>query len=174
MDLRNNQGLQRWPIHPSATNGSELLIGPPQRIGVQFAPRRLASDQAVQKLALVGDATGQAMVLDLATRSTLDAPVSHPMADYVAVSPDAKWLATSGWHSDRVQLRNLQTGKLVKDWVVGLETKVAFTPDSRELIVEQGGEFHFVNVRVVRNQPPAESGKSGSIPATWPFRRTAN
>ena len=144
-----NQGLQRWPIHPSATNGSELLIGPPQRIGVQFAPRRLASDQAVQKLALVGDATGQAMVLDLATRSTLDAPVSHPMADYVAVSPDAKWLATSGWHSDRVQLRNLQTGKLVKDWVVGLETKVAFTPDSRELIVEQGGEFHFVNVETL-------------------------
>jgi hypothetical protein len=37
----------------------------------------------------------------------------------------------------------------VKDWVVGLETQVAFTPDSRELIVERGGEFQFLNVETL-------------------------
>jgi len=71
------------------------------------------------------------------------------MADFIAVSPDAKWLATSGWHSDRVQLWNLESDKLVKDWVIGLETKVAFTPDSRELIVERGSEFQFLKVETL-------------------------
>ena len=144
-----NYGLQRWPIQPSATNSSELLLGPPRRIELPFAPHRLASDQAVQKLAIVSKAAGQALVLDLATQSPLGVLVSHPMADFVALSPDAKWLATSGWHSDRAQLWNLQTGKLAQDWVVGLETKVAFTPDSRELIVERGSEFHFVKVETL-------------------------
>ena len=144
-----NHGLQRWPIQPSATNGSELLLGPPRRIALPFAPFRLAADRAVQKLAIVSKDTGQAMVLDLATQSPEGFPVSHPLADFVALSPDAKWLATSGWRSDRVQLWNLQTGKLVQDWVVGRETRVAFTPDSRELIVEQGSEFRFVKVETL-------------------------
>jgi WD40 repeat protein len=39
----------------------------------------------------------------------------------------------------------------VKDWVVGLETKVAFTPDSLELIVERGSEFQFLNVGTLEN-----------------------
>jgi len=64
----------------------------------------------------------------------------------VALSPDAKWLATSGWHSDRAQLWNMENGQLVRDWIVGLQTRVAFTPDSRELIVGRGSDFQFLKV----------------------------
>jgi len=127
----------------------EVQFGPPQRIELPFTPRRLASDGAVQKLAIVSTNTGEAIVLDLAAPSSRPVLVDHPMADYVALSPDAKWLATSGWHSDRARLWNLQTGKLARDWIVGLETRVAFTPDSQELIIERGSEFHFVNVETL-------------------------
>ena len=142
-------GVQRWPIQPSATNASELLVGPPRTMELPFIPRRLAADRTVQKLAIVSTNTGEALVLDLAAQSAPGFRVKHPRADYVALSPDANWLATIGWHSDRAQLWNLQTGKLAQDRAVGLETKVAFTPDSRELILEEGSEFHFVNVETL-------------------------
>jgi WD40 repeat protein len=41
---------------------------------------------------------------------------------------------------------NAQTGELLKDWIVGRETRVEFAPDSRELVVARGGDFHFLNV----------------------------
>ena len=126
-----------------------MLLGPPRRIDLPFVPRRLASDRTVQTLAIVSTNTGQALVLNLASQSARGVLVNHPLADYVALSPDAKWLATSGWHSDRAQLWNLQTGKLAQDRIVGPETRVAFTPDSRELIVEQGSAFHFVKVETL-------------------------
>lgn len=139
-------GLQRWAIHSSGTNELELSFAPPERIELPFAPLRLASDRAGQTLAGVSQSEGQVMVLDWAAKSTHLLPVHDPMADFIALSADAKWLATSGWRSDRVQLWNLESGKLVKDWVVGMETRVAFTPDSRELIVERGSEFQFLEV----------------------------
>lgn len=144
-----SNGVQRWAIRPSATNGPELWIGPPRQIALPLAPLRLAADRAMQKLAIISEAAGQAMVLDLPTQSPQGEPVRHPLADYVAISPDAKWMATSGWRSDRVRLWNAQNGELVRDWVVGLETRVAFTPDSRELILEQGGEFQFWQIETL-------------------------
>jgi serine/threonine protein kinase/WD40 repeat protein len=144
-----SNGLQRWPIRSIATNGPELVLGPPQRIALPIAPYRLAADRAVQKLAMVSEAGGQAMVFDLAKQLPFEVPVSHPMGNYIALSPDAKWLATSGWHSDRAQLWNLQAGKLMQDWVVGPETRVAFTPNSQELILGRGSEFRFLKAETL-------------------------
>jgi WD40 repeat protein len=97
----------------------------------------------------VSEIAGQALVLDLASPTPLNLPVRHPMASYVALSPDAKWLATSGWHSDRAQLWNVASGQLVRDWAVGLQTRVAFTPDSQELIVARDSEFSFLKVETL-------------------------
>jgi WD40 repeat protein len=140
-----SNGVQRWPFQPSATNALDLLLGPPREIELPFIPNRLTSDRAVQRLAVVSTNTGQVMVLDLASQSP-PVMVNHLLADDVGLSPDGKWLATSGWHSDRARLWNLEAGKLAQDRVVGLETRVAFTADSQELIVEHGSEFHFMKV----------------------------
>jgi serine/threonine protein kinase/WD40 repeat protein len=144
-----SSGLQRWAIHPSGTN--ELTLEAPEPIKLPFVPLRFASDRAGRTLAIISRDEGQVMLLDLATKSTRLLPVHDPMADFIALSPDAKWLATSGWHSDRAQLWNLESGKLVKDGVVGLETKVAFTPDSLELILERGNQFQFLKVGTLEN-----------------------
>ncbi len=142
-------GLQRWPIRSSSTNATELLLGPPKRTELPFAPVRMASDSAVKKLAVVSEIASQALLLDMATQTPRDMTVRHPMGSYVALSPDTKWLATSGWHSDRAQLWNVEDGQLVRDWDVGLQTRVAFTPDSRELIVARDSEFQFLQVETL-------------------------
>jgi len=142
-------GLQRWAIQPAGTNELELIFAAPERIDLPFAPLRLASDGTGRTLAIVGQSDGQVMVLDVATKSTRLLPVHDSKPEFVALSADAKWLATSGWHSDRVQLWNMESGKLVRDWIVALKTKVAFTPDSRELIVERSGEFQFVKIETL-------------------------
>jgi len=142
-------GLQRWPIRPTGTNLSELQIGPPHPVELPFAPRRISLDRADRALAVVSETAGQTLILDLATQSTRILSVPHPMVSHVAVSPDAKWLATSGWHTDRVQLWNLERAELVRDWVVGMQTKVAFTPDSQELILARASEFQFVKVEAL-------------------------
>jgi serine/threonine protein kinase/WD40 repeat protein len=144
-----SSGLQRWAIHPSGMN--ELALEAPEPIKLPFVPLRFASDRAGRTLAIVGQNEGQVMVLDLATKSTRLLPDHDPMADFIALSSDGKWLATSGWHSDRAQLWNLESSKLVKDWVVGLETKVAFTPDNLELILERGTQFQFLKVGTLEN-----------------------
>lgn len=139
-------GLQRWPIRTSSTNALEWLLGPPQRIELPFAPVRIAADGAGLRLAVVSEIAGQAILLDL-PRPTLPATLlQHPQASYVALSPDGKRLATSAWHSDRVHLWDTGTGRLIREWMVGQQTRVKFTPDSLELIVARSGEFQFLRV----------------------------
>jgi len=136
--------LQRWPFTRSATNASELQFGPPEKIALPFDPVRMAADHAVKAIAVVSESEGRAMLLDPVTRTAQALPGLHPMVRFVALSPDAKWVATSGWHSDRIKLWNAQTGEHMREWVAGLQTKVAFTPDSQELIVARSDEFRFM------------------------------
>jgi len=141
-----SNGLQRWPIRAVGVSSFELEMGPPRQIQLPFAPRRISADQAFRTLAVASETAGRIVTLDLVKQSPRVLPLQHPMASYAAVSPDAKWLATSGWHTDRIQFWNLERGELVRDWVAGLQTKVSFTPDSRELILARGNEFNFLKV----------------------------
>jgi WD40 repeat protein len=140
------EGLLQWPIYQSATNAAELLVGPPRHIEVPFTPLRISRSRDGRTLAIVSETAGKAAVLSPETESAHSLVVQHPQASFLALSPDAKWLATSGWHSDRVRLWNTQSGELVREWVVGRQTRVSFTPDSRQLIFGRGSEFSFLDV----------------------------
>ncbi len=139
-------GLQHWTFQSAATNGS---IPDVRRIELPFAPVRFASFHNAQTLAIASDDTGQSAWLDTATDSILRASYEHPNAHSIALSSDGEWLATSGWHSDRCRLWNVGTGRLAKDWIVGTETTVEFTPDSRELLVSRGSDFLFLSVQTL-------------------------
>ncbi len=140
-----DNGVQRWTLKLADTNSAGPRFDPPQRTSLPFTPTRMAVDQTVRTLAVVSETAGRAIVLDLTNQSARSFAMDHPAADFIALSPDGKWLATSGWRSDRCRLWDAASGRLVKDWVVGAQTKVGFTPDSRELIAAQGGEFQFLN-----------------------------
>jgi serine/threonine protein kinase/WD40 repeat protein len=139
-------GLARFPLRNSETNATELLLGPPQQIEVPFMPQRIAWDHERGILAIVNGTSGKAAVLKTGRASNNSLSLDHPDACFVALSPDAKWLATSGWHSDRVRLWNAQSGELAWEQRVGDKTRVSFTPDNHELIVARGGEFTFLDV----------------------------
>lgn len=98
---------------------------------------------------MVSERSGKAAVLDLATESMRSAPVLHSGAGCVALSPDAHWLATSGWFSDRVRLWNAQTSELVRELTIDVHASVSFTPDSRELIIARNAEFSFLDVNTL-------------------------
>src|SRR5262249_8973283 len=72
----------------------------------------------------------------------------HEKAGYVALSPDGRWLATSGWHSDWVRLWNAETGEMKHEWK--LNGMASFTPDSRVLIISQHDEFSFWDVATLQ------------------------
>lgn len=138
-------GLQRWALHWSGSNGSDLQFDPPQPTPLAFTPTRVTADRTTRALAIVSKDAGQATILDLTNQSLRNFTVDHPVADFIALSPDAKWLATSGWRSDRCRLWETANGRLAKDWAVSPPARISFTPDSRELIVAQGDEFRFLS-----------------------------
>jgi WD40 repeat protein len=101
-------------------------------------------------LAAVTEEGGANRLLDLETgavRQTLD---GHPQGEVRALSGDGRWVASSGWHSERVRLWNVGTGRVVYEWVLGKHTFVAFTPDSRTLVISRGDEFSFWDVETQR------------------------
>src|SRR5206468_1511075 len=69
---------------------------------------------------------------------------------FVARSQDGRWVASSGWHSDRVRLWNARTGNMVHEWVLGLTSRAFFTPDSRALIICRGDAFTFWDVETLQ------------------------
>jgi WD40 repeat protein len=75
---------------------------------------------------------------------------AHPLGEVKALSGDGRWAASSGWHSDRVRLWDVGTGQVVREWVVGKQTSVFFTPDSRALVISRGDEFSFWDVETLQ------------------------
>jgi serine/threonine protein kinase/WD40 repeat protein/Tfp pilus assembly protein PilF len=141
-------GLQRWPIQPGAA-ANELRLGPERSIALPEVPHGAERSQDGRTLAILSEAGGTGLLMDLASDSVRAPRFSHARASYVALSRDGHWLATSGWHSDRVRLWNAQTGQMVNEWVLAGHTQVFFTPDSRALIISRGDEFCFYDVQTL-------------------------
>jgi eukaryotic-like serine/threonine-protein kinase len=136
-------GLRRWPMTADADDAGGLKLGPFHPIALPFAPMRMAKGRDDRTLAVVGEEAGQCVQLDLVTESVRGEAMTHELAGYVAVSPNAARLATSGWHSDRVNVWEGADGKLVKELEAGSSALVYFTPDNREMIVARDTEFTF-------------------------------
>jgi serine/threonine protein kinase/WD40 repeat protein/tetratricopeptide (TPR) repeat protein len=141
-------GLQRWPIRPGAT-GNELRLGPPRAVALPARVGRAERSLDGRTLAVISEPEGTGLLVSVATGSVRAPRLAHPAACYVALSGDGRWLATSGWHSDRIRLWNARTGKMVQEWMLG-RAKVFFTPDSRALIISQGDELSFHDVGTLK------------------------
>ena len=143
-------GLQKWPVHTDGLNGAEISLGPSRPLELPFVPVRASPGALTQKIAVVSEGAAQAMLLDLAAESSASQLFAHPQACFVAVSGDARWLASSGWHSDKVRLWNTGTGGLVREWAREKSMPVFFTPDSQNLIISSGEAFSFWDVNTLR------------------------
>jgi WD40 repeat protein len=141
-------GLLRWPATADDPAGP-LRLGPPRRLsplGRAWFTRRPDGGT----LGAVTEEDGVNRLLDLETGSVRQTLPGHPLGEVQALSADGRWVASSGWHSDRVRLWNLATGQKVHEWVLGRWTTVCFTPDSRTLIISRADEFTFWDLETLR------------------------
>ena len=144
------RGLHRWPIQDSLEADNELRLGPPGKIALPFVSHRASPSRDGQQLAIVSETSGAGLLLDLATESVSSQRFEHAGASQIALSRDGRWIASCGWHSDRVRLWNAKTAIMVHEWVLGKETSVYFTPDSRALIICRGDAFTFWDVETLQ------------------------
>jgi WD40 repeat protein len=117
---------------------------------------RMAMSGDDRTLAVVGEDAGQWVLLDLETETVRTIDMSPWSVGFVALSADAKRIATSGWHSEKVKLWDGLSGKLIKAWDVPMSARVFFAPDNRELIIAHGIEFTFrdlTSMEVSRHLP---------------------
>jgi hypothetical protein len=138
-------GLRRWPMTSDDPAGQRLSLGPPQRLS-PLCRAWFAHGPDGRTLGVVTQEGGPNKILNLETGKVRRELGSHPQGEVRALSRDGRWAASSGWHSDRVRLWSAETGQMVHEWVVGRQTNVFFTPDSRTLIISRGDEYSFWDV----------------------------
>jgi hypothetical protein len=142
-------GLLRWPAAFDGPAGERLSLGPPRRLSplcrAWFARRPDGGT-----LVAATEEDGANHLLDPQTGEIRRNLPTHPLGEVEALSADGRWVASTGWHSDRVRLLNAATGGMVKEWVLGKRTYAYFTPDSRNLIISRGDEFTFWDVETLQ------------------------
>jgi WD40 repeat protein len=128
------------------------LLGPPQALPTAAAPMKMSLDATGKTATFVSEASGVGWMLDLESQTLLGPRMEHFNAAYVALSPDGRWAATSGWHSPFVRLWDAEHGALTREWEPGVQNTVFFTPDSRELVVCSGEAIEFWDVRTLTSR----------------------
>ena len=153
-------GLQRWHIKASPEPGGGEQISLAGAIPLPFAPMRISKARDDRALAIVSESAGQCLLIDLATGSERSSVLTHVNGGYIALSPNAEWVASSGWHSDRVKVWDGKSGKMLKEVTTNLTCAVFFTPDNRELIVARDQAFIFYDLKTleVSRRLPREMG----------------
>jgi serine/threonine protein kinase/WD40 repeat protein len=144
-----SDGLQRWPVTCDYTTGVSQRLGPPRRLST--LARAWFTRRADGSLLGVATAeSGPNHIVNLHTGVVQQKLDPHLNGEVQALSRDGRWAASTGWHSDRVRLWNLATGKKAHEWVLGRRTTVYFTPDSRTLVLSRGDEFSFWDVETLK------------------------
>ena len=141
--------VQWWAFEETATD--QFRLGPPRSLALPVSgPTRFNLAADGKSLAVVSEEAGKTVILDPTTDLPPRSTFTHKGAGFVALSRDGRWLATAGWHIDTVRLWNAQTGKLLHEWKGPAQARIAFTPDSRELVICQGDGFSFWNVETTQ------------------------
>ena len=158
-------GLLRWPVTGGDAAGRRLRLGPPRRLSPRSRAwfSRSPDGRALGAVTVEG---GPNTILDLETGSVRRELGAHPQGEVRALSGDGRWAASCGWHSDRVRLWDLGTGRMAHEWAVGKRTSAAFTPDSRALIIARDDEVGFwdlATLRPIRRLPREVALYSGEM-----------
>src|SRR5262249_51646022 len=135
----NGSVLHRWPIRSgTGTTSGRVQLGPPKRIGLVPGSRRARGSLTRDGRALVARLalfirenvfTNAGLILNV------DRPGEKPRiirgAIYsIAVSPDAKWVATTVENDYEGKLWDAQTGRRVKVFPGVMTAHAAFSPDN--------------------------------------------
>jgi WD40 repeat protein len=163
-------GLHTWPLRPDSSEGP-WQVGPPRRLDFPadnrgylqcaWAPsgRTLAVVDGLRKrVVLVRDAGRSQQVLN-----------GHPEPDWIAFSPDERWLAAASFLENEVRVWDVATGRTAWRHVEGDRARygshVAFSPDGAWLVTGGENAYQFSHVgtwergrSIPRQQPDKLAG----------------
>jgi serine/threonine protein kinase/WD40 repeat protein len=130
-------GLSRWPVEVQA---GVLRVGPPHKLPVTGSLTRMGLDRDGHTL-VVADWGSGGRVVDLRNPNGDARSFRHPRADWAAVSPDGRWVATSTHHGFGNKVWEVATGTdrdLIPD---NRAATFTFSPDGRWLVTATSTEF---------------------------------
>lgn len=140
----NRTGLRRWPIAESGGTGSrEYRCGPPGILEPEN-PRRLAAAGDSLLVASIGSRATLYQADQVRSIGPLRGPRSGNTR-FVAMTPDAKWAATSGKRAPGIAIWDLRTQEVVHELPIG-PARLAFSPDGRQLVSSVFQEYIFWEV----------------------------
>jgi eukaryotic-like serine/threonine-protein kinase len=126
--------------------GSAYKLGPARRLYTAPDPREATLSLDGRHLALVANhIEGQSLILDLQDPAKTITLGNHPLADYIAISPDGRWAATSSYQNSVVKVWDARSGELVRDLSMPARSRVGFSPDGHWLVA-MSTEYEFWEV----------------------------
>jgi WD40 repeat protein len=139
-----DQSLDHWPIEPGRAT-RPVQFGSSRRLGSANPWASLSGNGRI----LVSVQAGRVRVLDRADPSREQFYDGPPNTQKVAISPDGRWLAASTGPGDiplteeRTRVWDLQQPGAGRDLPIRGRARLAFSPDSRWLVVGGIQEYRF-------------------------------
>jgi WD40 repeat protein/Tfp pilus assembly protein PilF len=139
--------LRRWPLEFSSHDGSKRLrIGPPQRLltirGASPSGRMTFCGPDERRLALVYYNPGLGVnLIDLSPRPDVTKSWRTPTANFLAASPDGRWVATGSYDGPGFLVWDTWRNAEAHRWDTG-DAAVAFSPDGRWFVSSTGGSAY--------------------------------
>jgi WD40 repeat protein/Flp pilus assembly protein TadD len=167
-------GLYRWPLSiPAASPSARIQVGPPEPIRPRppWNPAFHASLSEDGRAIAVKTREGRAAILNLARPNDRPRMIDHAVT-FLALSPDARWVATNAAEAFESKLWDARSGQWVRDFP-GMRTAVpSFSPDNRWLVFATAQEFRFHRVESWEPGPRWKRDYSGYQPGTIAFTRS--
>jgi serine/threonine protein kinase/WD40 repeat protein len=128
-------GLARWPIRLAESNrvvtvqaGAREILPFPKPL------MQLAMSADGETLAMASRERSQAQVFTLRNPGQPVSLASHPNVQFVALSPDARWLATGPWGEKEAKVWDARQGARLAKFPAGPNATVEFSLDGQWLV----------------------------------------
>jgi WD40 repeat protein len=95
--------------------------------------REAALCQDGRHLAVTHETAGESYIFDLRHPAAKVVLRGHPLVDYIAISPNARWAATGSWHNSLVKVWDATSGDLICTLPMPHRARVTFSPDGHWL-----------------------------------------
>jgi eukaryotic-like serine/threonine-protein kinase len=113
---------------------SAYTLASPRRLYDPPNPREAVLSLDGRHLAMVANhLEGESVILNLEDPSAKVFLRSHPLVDYIAISPDAHWAATASYQDSIVKVWDARLGQPVRTLSMPAKSRVTFSPDGRWL-----------------------------------------
>jgi WD40 repeat protein len=127
--------LARWPIRLGESDEPDALqIGARESLPFPKPLMQVASSADGETWAVVSRERSRAQVFALTNRSQPRSIGPHPNAQFVALSPDARWIATGPWGEKEVKVWDARSGERLGKFPAGPNATVEFSPDGQWLL----------------------------------------